>query len=671
VISEFKPAEGSNSLVLLNQIRDNPIFSSPLDQVFNFLQQEYGTAAVDDVVNGLLKKKSTAATTQQHSIVLRLSQSASRQPHIVTTNFDRLFERARKGIRWYAYPALPDLAGGQGLEGLVYLHGRMPTQPTDGIRRLGFVLSSADFGRAYLADGWATRFVRELLQRYVIVLLGYSANDPPVRYLLEGLHARADKVPAVIYAFDNGTDDEVQARWRDRGVRPLSYNNPDSSHSALWDSLRAWANRADDPDAWRRTIVALAQTKPRDLQAHQRGQVASLVKSDRGAKLFSEAVPSPSAEWLCIFDRYVRYGNPRATPGAEGEIVPLSEYNLDDDPSRPASKPWRDGEVSDDLLLSAVRPGALTRLGSFGGRQTAPLPDRLFSLARWIGQVIDEPAAAWWAAGHGSLHETVLSQIEWRLERSSEKIDDRARKIWSLLLESFRHSPSEDRWFELASVLNRIGWTNSTLREFERIATPYIQSRRPFSTRPLPPEGFWQELRLTEVVSFEVKFPLEHAENFEVSSEALAAVFRILGRGLQHAAGLLADIETSYWQTATFDPDQKPGHHHLDEADRYLLRVVRFFDRLATENPAHARAEVAQWPADEEFFFDKLRTYALMNVGLFSGHECAEGILALPEQGFWNRHHRRELLHTLRARWSELNGTASPWGTAASPEGRW
>jgi hypothetical protein len=37
VISEFKPAEGTNSLVLLNQIRDNPIFSPPLDQVFNFL----------------------------------------------------------------------------------------------------------------------------------------------------------------------------------------------------------------------------------------------------------------------------------------------------------------------------------------------------------------------------------------------------------------------------------------------------------------------------------------------------------------------------------------------------------------------------------------------------------------------------------------------------------
>jgi hypothetical protein len=131
-------------------------------------------------------------------------------------------------------------------------------------------------------------------------------------------------------------------------------------------------------------------------------------------------------------------------------------------------------------------------------------------------------------------------------------------------------------------------------------------------------------------------------------------VFLILCRGLRHAAGLLADLETSYWRTATFHPEQKPGQHYLSEADRYLGRMVRFFDRLATEHPAHARAEIALWPRDEDFFFDELRIYALMKGDLFSGHECVDGILALSDDGFWNRHHQRELLHTLRARWSDF-----------------
>jgi hypothetical protein len=34
-----------------------------------------------------------------------------------------------------------------------------------------------------------------------------------------------------------------------------------------------------------------------------------------------------------MFDRYVRYGSPRTTPGTEGEIAPRPEFKLDDDPS--------------------------------------------------------------------------------------------------------------------------------------------------------------------------------------------------------------------------------------------------------------------------------------------------------------------------------------------------
>lgn len=654
VISEFGPPPGSDALAILNQIRSGAVLSSPLDQVFNLLHEDYGPAAVEHVVNTILKEKSAAASTDQHSIVLRLSRSAARKPQIVTTNFDRLFEKAQARIRWQAPPGLPDLASGEALEGLVYLHGRMPTQPRDGIKRLNFVLSSADFGRAYLADGWATRFVRELLQRYVIVLLGYSANDPPISYLLQGLRARTDKTPMKIFAFDSGTEDEVQVRWRDRGVRVLSYDNSDRLYSGLWDSLRAWADRADDPGAWRHSIVTVAQTKPRDLRPDQRGRVVSLVRSDRGAKLFADAVPPPPAEWLCVFDRYIRYGSPRTMPGAEGEIAPRPEFKLDDDPLRPAGEPWRSDEINDDFLLSAVRSGALARLGSFGGRQTAALPDRLFSLARWIARTLNEPASAWWAAGQGALHDRLLDQIEWQLGRPDAKLDDRGRKVWSLLVEGFRHSPFDGQWYDFERALKRDGWINSTLREFERITTPYVHVDRPYSKEPLPPDGTWSQLQLGEIVSFTVKFPPKHAEKLEVTSEALPAIIRILCRGLQHAAGLLADIETRGWRTAAFDPENKPGETHLGEADRCLMRVRYFVDRLATEQPERARAEIGLWPKDEEFFFDKLKIYVLMKAHSFSGCECAEGILSLSDRPFWDNYLRRELLHTLRARWNEL-----------------
>jgi hypothetical protein len=41
------------------------------------------------------------------------------------------------------------------------------------------VLSSAEFGGAYLAEGWATDFIRAVIRRYFIVFVGYAADDPP------------------------------------------------------------------------------------------------------------------------------------------------------------------------------------------------------------------------------------------------------------------------------------------------------------------------------------------------------------------------------------------------------------------------------------------------------------------------------------------------------------
>ncbi|MDE0029651.1 MAG: hypothetical protein OXU42_09660 [Deltaproteobacteria bacterium] len=82
----------------------------------------------------------------------------------------------------------------------------------------------------------------------------------------------------------------------------------------------------------------LARRGPRKLSPHERGQVASLVRTDVGAKLFADADRPPSGEWLCVFDHRVRYGDIGRDPvGAQPDFDPLLEYGLDDDPARPAN----------------------------------------------------------------------------------------------------------------------------------------------------------------------------------------------------------------------------------------------------------------------------------------------------------------------------------------------
>ena len=143
-----------------------------LDHVFNLLQQEYRREEVDEAVNRILRTPARA-NTAAHATILRLSCSSTGRPRVVTTNFDHLFERAAKSLSVHVAPALPDIRSVGSFEGLVYLHGRRwgPERSASSSGKW-LILSSSDFGCAYLADGWATRLVRELLQNYFIVLVG-------------------------------------------------------------------------------------------------------------------------------------------------------------------------------------------------------------------------------------------------------------------------------------------------------------------------------------------------------------------------------------------------------------------------------------------------------------------------------------------------------------------
>jgi hypothetical protein len=666
------PADAPSRMLLERVLRD-PQFAPPLDQIFHQLRYEYGVEYIDQVTSELLDPPSEASS-EQHAIVLRLSRSAEGQPQVVTTNFDLLFERADPSLVTHVAPALPNLSIGPPLEGLVYLHGRRDgggggrasRQPSS------LVLSSADFGRAYLSEGWATSFVTHLLRRYIIVLLGYSAGDPPVRYLLEGLHSRGEESPARIYAFDQGSADAVQERWRDRGVRALAYPKSDAQHSALWDTLRRWADRADDPSRWQRSILELAAQDPKSLPAYQRGQVASLVQTDSGAKLFRESDPPPPAEWLCVFDRNVRYSAPYKPYGEEREIDTLTCYGLDDDPPRPAASDRQFRAVGHDFLsMSATsdeRAQHPTRLAASSAYHIEPLTSRLFHLSHWMIRLLDDPATVWWAAGYEALHPRLLELIKWQLARSTSPHAQLAYRAWTLMLEKFRDYSDgtlRDRWFDFVPRQKKEGWTAQTLREFERATQPYLTAKRPNFGRGIPPLSSWEKLRLSEVVDFDVQFSQRDPEKLSIPSEVLPEIIRIMRRGLERAARLLADIDISFWRTTTFIPEGSGEGVHPDAVDVHVLWFVRLFDRLTTEQPDRAGEELKRWPAEEPFFFDKLRIYAWMKRGLVAGSDVAAGMLGLTDKTFWNLYHRRELLHTLAARWGDLDA-----GARAAIEGR-
>ena len=146
--------------------------------------------------------------------------------------------------------------------GIVHLHGCV-NAACSGPTEDGFVLSSASFGDAYLAIGWAREFVKAVLGKYVVVFVGYSADDPPIRYLLQGLQLSRGTSDAT-YAFQSGSDATAVAGWKDKGVQPLLYETEDGcGHRNLWETLEHWSVRAKDPKRWRRRVLTKARHGPR------------------------------------------------------------------------------------------------------------------------------------------------------------------------------------------------------------------------------------------------------------------------------------------------------------------------------------------------------------------------------------------------------------------------
>ena len=119
--------------------------------------------------------------TQLHTDLLRLFP-AQQSVRLVTTNFDMLFEQAAEEVfdskpEVFRAPALPL---GSKFNGLVHVHGAVD-------RADDMVLTDSDFGRAYLTEGWARRFVLGLFNSYTVLFVGYSHSEVVMNYLARAL----------------------------------------------------------------------------------------------------------------------------------------------------------------------------------------------------------------------------------------------------------------------------------------------------------------------------------------------------------------------------------------------------------------------------------------------------------------------------------------------------
>jgi len=650
--------EPVSKLLLADQEIKNKIGESVLsiDRIFGLLEQEFDDGDIESAVAKILKLNSSPNLTA-HQTILKLAKTSGGITRIITTNFDRLFEASDPSLPYWYPPKLPN-SNEDGFDGIIHLHG-IVNEEYDGADGNGFILSSSEFGHAYLAEGWATQFIKAILEKYIVVFVGYSADDPPIRYLLEALKKRSHSLKGM-YAFHCNCD--TQNAWASKGVEPIVSND----YESLWKSMEAWAERAENPDQWVQNVLSKAQGGPSSMQPHERGQVAHIVSTIEGMRQFSLMLEPLPAEWLCVFDSTLRYALPIRNFWDENSqgIDPFERYGLDSDtyifidPDNVYTK----REVPTDawncfsLTDRDKKVFETSHFSSPMGYRAINMPrlsTRLSLIAEWIVKIADDPITIWWAIRQYGIHPDILERIHYQFQNKNHQVDmlwQNLSKIW--LQNDDKH---DSKSYEIEETYRKHSWSSSLLLMLIDYYHPVLKVDTAFLYTRFPPID--QISNVDGIVNFEINY--HRLLDIDIPDEALVYYVKEFRYILEKIVTLEKTLCRSQSQIDPIYQEPDPHHEisHDNELSAYVIHFVNIMQRLIEKDISAAKQEFLSWGKDDHVFA-RLSIWISSEERLFTGSKAANIILELDDDVFWDSYSQRDLLITLKKRWHDYNLTS-------------
>jgi hypothetical protein len=210
------------------------------------MDRQPGSASqVRRTIAELIRKAGTKPAPVHHAL-MRLADRGG-VVTIVTTNFDLLLQAAaskkvKSDLPTYALGGMPRPGRNAEFNGVLHIHGALDRDPA---KFSDFVVTDHDFGEFYLRRRTVPDFIYDAARLYHLVLIGYSANDPPMRYLLNAVAADGarfdDLKERFTFVGQKDPDPIADEDWKGRGITPVSYNSKDK-HAALLRTLDRWAS---------------------------------------------------------------------------------------------------------------------------------------------------------------------------------------------------------------------------------------------------------------------------------------------------------------------------------------------------------------------------------------------------------------------------------------------
>ncbi|MEO9216824.1 MAG: anti-phage defense-associated sirtuin Dsr1 [Rhodanobacter sp.] len=537
----------------------------------------------------------------------------------------------------------------------------------------------------YLTERWAARFVSELFRNYVVCFVGYSINDPVLRYMMDALAADRMLGEVTPQAWALGDCEPGQERrktieWEAKGVTPILYEVPIGSHdhSALHKTLQVWAETYGNGALGKERIVvshALARPSASTQQDDFVGRMlwALSDKSGLPAKRFAEFNPTPSLDWLIeVFsdDRFHHSDLARFCVPPHDEVDTKLRFSLI---RRPA--PYN---FAPPMLLAS------------GGDSDSRWDDVMFHLARWLTRHLDDPRLVLWIAQRGGqLRDRWPWLIEYELNRfaslerdgkAAELMEIRSqapkaipgplmRTLWRLLLsgrvKSSWSAPDLYRWKDR---LKREGLTATLRLELRNLLTPQVALKKPFHLLD-EAESADEPTRIRQLVDWELVLVADnvHSALRDLADEhwmsALPKLLEDFQQLLRDALDLSQELgesdschDRSHWDLPSISPHwQNRGFNDwvtLIELLRDSWLAVRGID-----SPRATR--IAQgWIELPYSTFKRLALFAASQDDCIAGEQWVDWLLADGAWWLWTTDTGREVSRLLVLQGHQLAGGA-------------
>ena len=626
-----------------------------------------------------------ATDTQQ--ALLRLARDRKGALRLVTTNFDRIFHSAAKRIgqkfEAYSAPMLP-IPKNSRWNGLVFLHGLLPSHPDEtALNRL--VLTSGDFGLAYLTERWAARFVSELFRNYEVCFVGYSINDPVLRYMMDALAAdrMLGEFTPPAWALGDcapGQEQDKTNEWEAKGVTPILYEVPAGSHdhSALHKTLRAWATVYRDGVLGKERIVvnhALARPSSSTQQDDFTGRMLWALSDKTGlpAKRFAEFNPVPPIDWLLEAfsdERFKQKDLPRFGVPPHATVEDKMRFSLI---RRPA--PYNRAP-----LMRLITDGA----------DNSQWDDVMYQLARWLTRHLDDPRLIIWASQRGGhLHPNLISLIEQELDkvalleregRTIELDQIRAnapyaiprpliRKLWRLLASGRvkSHRLNIDNLYSWKKRLKRDGLTATLRLQLREILAPQVILRKPYSWSE-DVENSNSSETMRQLVDWELVLATDHPRSAikDTSDELWQSVLPQLVGDLQQLLldalsifGEMGEAE-NLWDRSNWDlPSIAPHWQNRGFHDWVILIELLRDAWIAVREQNSSRAEfiALSWFELPYPVFKRLAFFAASQDNCILSEQWVDWLLADDASWLWSTVTMREVYRLLVTKGAQLSGT--------------